>query len=144
DAVRGDLTPQEAQDRLVLLCDHRGALMLNRYPYANGHLLAVPHAHVPSLSSLTPEARTGLMELAALAERLLTRAMHAQGVNLGMNLGRCAGAAEPGHIHLHAVPRWSGDVNFMQATGGLRVIPQALEDSYQRLREALPQVEAGA
>ncbi|MEM7682249.1 MAG: HIT domain-containing protein [Planctomycetota bacterium] len=139
DATRADLMPQEAEDRLVLLRDERGTLMLNRYPYANGHLLAVPPEHTPSLSALSPSARSGLIELAALAERLLSRAVHAQGVNVGMNLGRCAGAAEPGHAHLHAVPRWSGDVNFMPTTAGVRVVPQSLEDSYRRLRETLAQ-----
>ena len=81
-------------------------------------------------SDLTAEGRAGLMELADLGNRMLRRAMHCQGVNLGMNLGKCAGAGVPGHCHMHLVPRWNGDTNFMQACAGSRVIPQAMEESF--------------
>lgn len=129
-------------DRLVLLSDERGSLLMNRYPYSNGHLLAAPREHVADISDLTPDGRAGLMELADLGNRLLKLAMHCQGVNLGMNLGRSAGAGVPGHCHMHLVPRWNGDVNFMQTVAGARVIPQALEASYDALCAALAQEQA--
>jgi ATP adenylyltransferase len=137
DAVEPNLTADQLHERLVLVRDARGVLMMNRYPYTNGHLLAAPTAHAPDLSDMTAEQRAGLMELAELGGRLLQRAMNAQGLNIGMNIGRCAGAGVPGHLHLHIVPRWAGDVNFMEVTGRVRVIPQALEESYRALREAL-------
>ncbi len=124
---------------LVLHRDEHGLLMLNRYPYSNGHLLAAPLRHVPGLLEMTPEERSGLMELAALGQRLLERVCNPQGVNVGMNLGQAAGAGVPGHAHMHIVPRWNGDVNFMQVVGQVRVIPEALQASYAALREALVQ-----
>ncbi len=134
DAAAGSAA---ARERLVLLHDGRGLLMLNRYPYTNGHLLAAPREHVGCLSDLSPRGRADLMELTELGDRLLRAAMNPQGMNIGMNLGRCAGAGLPGHLHVHLVPRWNGDTNFMQTTGGVRVIPQALEASYGMLREVL-------
>lgn len=131
--------PAEAT-QLLLLNDQRGILMLNRYPYTNGHLLIAPHDHVGMLSDLSAPQRAGLMELAALAERLLKTAVHAQGVNVGINLGSAAGAGVPGHLHMHAAPRWAGDVNFMEVIGQVRVVPQALEDSYELLKAVLPEV----
>ncbi|MEM6552115.1 MAG: HIT domain-containing protein [Planctomycetota bacterium] len=141
DAARDDLTDQEAHDRLVLRRFPSTVLLLNRYPYANGHLLIAPHQHAAELSELTPQCRAELMETAELATRLLKAACHCQGVNLGLNLGRAAGAGVPGHLHLHAVPRWNGDTNFMQTIPGVRVIPQALEQSHTRLRETLSSMD---
>lgn len=122
---------------LVLKRDERGILMLNRYPYTNGHLLAAPHEHVGDISDLSATQRAGLMELSELGTRALRKAMQPQGINIGMNLGRCAGAGLPGHAHMHVVPRWNGDVNFMQTLAAVRVIPQALEESYHLLNNAL-------
>lgn len=133
-------TDDVKRDRMILLADERGALMMNRYPYSNGHLLVTPKQHASDISDLTPEARAGIMELAELGNRLLRKVMHCQGVNIGMNLGRCAGAGVPGHCHLHLVPRWTGDSNFMQVVAGARVIPQALEESYEMLRESLASI----
>lgn len=129
--------PEERPGRLVLLADDRGLLLLNRYPYTNGHLLVAPRAHVSDLSDLAPAERAGLMELADVGNRALKAAMNPQGMNLGMNLGRCAGAGVPGHCHMHLVPRWHGDVNFMEVVGRVRVIPQALEEAYRTLSEAV-------
>lgn len=137
DAASPDPSPEDMDRRLLLINDDRGVLMLNRYPYTNGHLLVAPHDHVGDLSDLTPAARAGLMELAELGGRLLRQTMNPQGLNIGMNLGRSAGAGVPGHLHLHVVPRWQGDVNFMDVVGGIRVIPQAIEESYAALKEAL-------
>jgi ATP adenylyltransferase len=132
-----DLDEQQARERMILLADERGSLMMNRYPYSNGHLLVAPQEHVADISDLRADERACLMELADLGNRLLRKAMRCQGVNLGMNLGRCAGAGVPGHCHMHLVPRWNGDSNFMQVCAGARVIPQALEESYAMLLDAM-------
>lgn len=137
DAAAVEAGSDDARARLVLVRDDRGVLLLNRYPYTNGHLLAAPAAHVASLSDMSADQRSGLMELTALGETLLNTAVNPQGMNLGINLGRCAGAGLPGHVHMHLVPRWSGDTNFMAAVGRVRVIPQALEESYAHLSAVL-------
>ncbi len=129
--------PLTRRQRLVLMQDERGMMMLNRYPYTNGHLLIAPASHLADLSDLSIEQRNGMMELAELGCRLLRKAMVPQGLNVGVNLGRCAGAGLPGHVHMHVVPRWSGDVNFMDSVGNVRVIPQALEDTLQLLTDTL-------
>ncbi len=116
--------------------DH-GTLLLNRYPYTNGHLLVAPHGHVPDLFDLEPAQRADLMELVDLGCRALRRGVNCQGFNVGANLGAAAGAGVPGHLHLHVVPRWLGDTNFMDVVGQVRVIPQALEESYDTLRQAV-------
>jgi ATP adenylyltransferase len=131
------LADEQKRERMILVTDARGSLMMNRYPYSNGHLLIAPKDHVADIADLTPEARAGVMELAAIGSKLLRKVMHSQGVNLGMNLGRCAGAGVPGHCHMHLVPRWNGDSNFMQVVAGARVIPQALEESYEMLLEEM-------
>ena len=137
DLAGGDLDEAARRERLVLLRDGRGVLMLNRYPYTNGHMLAAPAEHVPELSDMSAQQRAGLIDLCELATRLLRAALNPQGVNLGMNIGRCAGAGLPGHAHMHIVPRWSGDVNFMHVVGQVRVIPEALESTYDALAAAL-------
>ncbi len=137
EAARPDLDDAARQALLVLHRTEHSVLMMNRYPYTNGHLLAAPHEHAPSLSDLSVAARSDLMELTELGCRALNEAMRPQGVNIGMNLGRCAGAGVPGHLHMHIVPRWNGDVSFMQVVGNVRVVPQALEESYDALRHAL-------
>ena len=126
----------KARSLLVLMKDDRGVLMLNRYPYTNGHLM-VAGAHKAQLSDFTAEERAGLMELTALGEQLLQTAVNCQGINVGINLGKAAGAGVPGHMHIHLVPRWAGDVNFMTTVGQVRVIPQALEESYDHLSDVL-------
>ncbi len=130
-----------ARDRLVLLNDERGVVLLNRYPYTNGHLLVAPREHLGTLSALSSAQRAGLMELTALCEQLLGEAINPQGFNVGINVGRAAGAGLPGHLHVHVVPRWAGDTNFMQTVGAVRVIPDALEASYAQLREVLGGLE---
>ncbi len=137
DAAADDLDPAGIEQMLVLKRDDRGILMLNRYPYTNGHLLVAPHTHVGDISDLSSAQRSGLMELSELGARLLRMTMNPQGINIGMNLGRCAGAGLPGHAHMHVVPRWNGDVNFMHTIGHIRVIPQALEESYKLLKTAI-------
>ena len=117
---------------------HRAAhnfVILNLYPYNNGHLMIVPNAHLSTPTASTPAQRAEMLELAAVGEEVLREAYRPDGLNLGMNLGRAAGAGIEQHFHLHLVPRWSGDTNFMAVTSGTRVIPEDLRTSRERLCE---------
>ena len=111
-------------------------LIMNRYPYAVGHLMAVPYRKVSELSDLTDAEKLELFELAELGQRLLRETVKAQGFNVGLNLGKCAGAGVADHLHLHIVPRWEGDNNFMPVLADTRVLPEALEAQYAKLRAA--------
>lgn len=133
DAADASRATGRDADRLVLLHDERGMILLNKFPYTNGHLLVAPATHTPDLTDLTPPQRAGLIELTAFAEEFLRASINPQGFNVGINLGRCAGAGVPGHIHIHVVPRWAGDVNFMSTVGNIRVIPEAIGESYRFL-----------
>ena len=118
---------------------YRGALsfvILNRYPYTSGHLMIAPYAHVSRLNQ-TSEATSGeMIRFARLAEKLIESVYRPDGLNLGMNLGQAAGAGIEEHIHMHVLPRWSGDANFMTSVSETRVIPEALDDTYTKLRNA--------
>jgi len=127
----------QARESHVLLRDQRGVILLNLYPYTNGHLLVAPAEHVADLHEFSARQRGDLMELTAVAEQLLKTAINPQGFNIGINIGRCAGAGVPGHLHVHVVPRWSGDTNFTQTVGHVRVVPEAIEESYARLAKTL-------
>lgn len=109
-------------------------ILLNRFPYTNGHLLIAAREHKADLSDLSDIELTSLIRQTRDAKRLLEEALHPQGFNIGINFGRCAGAGLPGHLHVHIVPRWNGDTNFMAVLGDVRVIPQALEKLYGQLR----------
>ncbi len=132
--------PEKDAEHLVLHRTSMSMILLNRYPYTNGHLLVAPGACIPDLPQLSADQRVDLFECVTLAEQLLELAMNPQGVNIGINIGRCAGAGVPGHLHVHVVPRWSGDVNFMSVVGHVRIVPQALEEVYGELAAALPRV----
>ena len=108
--------------------------ILNRFPYNNGHLMIVPRTHVATLGELGTEVLAELMALAQLSLRVLREAYNPQGFNVGMNIGEVAGAGVAGHIHLHIVPRWGGDSNYMSTVGETRVIPEWLDQTYERLR----------
>jgi ATP adenylyltransferase len=112
-------------------------MALNRYPYNNGHLLVVPYAHVPSLEDLSPETLLEMMLLVNTGLATLRQAMDPHGFNVGANLGRPAGAGITAHVHIHIVPRWSGDANFMTTVAETRTIPETLDQTYARLRAAL-------
>jgi ATP adenylyltransferase len=115
----------------------RGAtcfVILNLFPYNNGHLMIVPNRHVASLTLATPAELEEMMRLTQAAEAALTEAYRPQGLNVGMNLGRPAGAGIADHMHIHVVPRWNGDTNFMAVVGGVRVLPEDLEQTGNRLR----------
>lgn len=115
---------------------HRGTLcyvVLNRFPYSNGHLMVTPYAHRSGLAELTGEERRELLDLGATAETVLKSAYAPHGMNMGLNLGRSAGAGVVGHVHLHVVPRWDGDTNFLSVTGGTRTVPEDLGRTRERL-----------
>ena len=130
------LAPQLDQRNLVVARTPDCMLLMNRYPYVNGHLLIAPYRHVPDLTELSVAERTASMELTAHAQKILQIAMNPQGFNIGINIGRCAGAGVVGHVHIHVVPRWSGDINFMTVVGQVRVIPQAVEEAFRQLSKA--------
>jgi ATP adenylyltransferase len=110
-------------------------VMLNRFPYTSGHLMIVPYEHKPSLELLEASSRTDIMDLSARAIEVLQTLYSPQGFNLGMNIGDAAGAGISEHVHLHVVPRWVGDTNFMSAVSQTRVLPELLEQTYHRVRE---------
>ncbi len=115
-----------------------GYTLLNRFPYNNGHLMIVPYRHVGRLEALTPEEWLELLDLAKDAMTRLKKALHPHGFNLGINFGRVAGAGIPGHLHLHIVPRWVGDTNFMPVLADTKVISQSLASAARLLRKAHP------
>lgn len=131
--------PQQSDDRANLIL-HRGEtafVMLNRYPYTNGHLMVAPYRHTADLSALDDAELLEIHQLVAASVRWITQVYRPQGFNIGVNLGEAGGAGIPDHVHWHIVPRWSGDTNFMTAVGGVRVLPQSLEESYDRLLSAV-------
>jgi ATP adenylyltransferase len=122
---------------LVISRGRLNYVILNKYPYNNGHMMIVPFAHVPSLREASIATLHEMMALAVRCESALRVAYHPTGINLGMNLGRSAGAGIEKHLHLHIVPRWEGDTNFMSVIHGTRVIPESLQATYRRLRPLL-------
>jgi ATP adenylyltransferase len=127
----------DSPDNLIIFRGQRAFLILNRYPYTNGHMMSVPFEHQPSIELLSAETRAEMMELATRAVQALRASYHPEGLNLGINIGEAAGAGITGHVHLHILPRWAGDTNFMSSVGNTRVLPETLEDAYQRLKAAL-------
>ncbi len=119
----------------VLWRTERSYVVLNLYPYSNGHLLICPAAHKASMDALDETEMLEMMQLTRDVNTLLATGVGAQGTNVGLNFGHCAGAGLPEHLHVHVVPRWVGDTNFMTVLGDVRVIPQALDAVYQRLHK---------
>ena len=117
---------QKDAENLVISRDRHCILLLNRYPYNGGHLLVAPFRHEGTLGALLPEEIREMMELTCLGERLLERVAKPHGFNIGINQGSAAGAGLKDHLHMHVVPRWEGDTNFMPVLGSVRVMPQAL------------------
>ena len=132
DAVNAT-TPEERRARLVLWHTPLSVVLINRYPYTNGHLLIAPRAHKADFEALTPEELCDLGAQTTAVIRLLKDAMSPQGFNIGINLGRAAGAGLPGHLHQHVVPRWNGDTNFMTVVADIRVVPQAMSQLFDEL-----------
>ena len=131
------LLPASGDDRAAYIL-HRGAhafVIMNLHPYNSGHVMVIPYAHVDSLQALDDSATSEIMRLARVSQGVLADRLRPQGFNLGMNLGAAAGAGIAEHIHLHVVPRWSGDTNFMPVVGDTRVMPQHLDETYDLLVE---------
>jgi ATP adenylyltransferase len=125
---------QPGRDELVLVRGRFTYVILNLYPYNNGHLMVVPYRHIPNLAATNADEQAELMRFTRLAEMAITEAYAPQGINMGINLGRPAGAGVVDHVHIHAVPRWSGDTNFMTALGNTRVLPEDLMATKKRLQ----------
>ena len=115
-------------------------VILNRYPYTSGHLMIAPYQHVSRLTGVDEATTAEMMRLVRRAEAILQQAYLPDGLNLGMNLGEAAGAGIEQHIHMHVLPRWRGDANFMTSIGETRIIPEALEETYRKAREAWEQL----
>jgi ATP adenylyltransferase len=127
------LAEEEDRRHLIVRRTPLSVVVLNRFPYNNGHLLVAPRAHKGSLDALTTEELLDCMETLRQMIRLLDQRMQPEGYNIGLNLGRVAGAGLPGHLHWHIVPRWQGDTNFMPALADVKVMPQALDALYDLL-----------
>jgi ATP adenylyltransferase len=129
-------TKPDSEENLIA---HRGKhsfVILNRFPYTSGHLMVIPFEHKPDLEELTPEIRAEMMEFTSQCTILLKQIYKTSSFNVGVNIGEAAGAGVLGHVHIHIVPRWAGDTNFMSTLGETRVLPESLEDTYKRVRTA--------
>lgn len=124
------------EESLIVFRGEHNFVVLNRFPYTSGHLMVVPYRHVPDLAGLSEAAANELMGLTRAAERHLRAIYRPDGLNLGMNIGESAGAGIAGHIHMHVLPRWTGDANFMTTVGQTRVLPEELDVTWRRLRSA--------
>jgi ATP adenylyltransferase len=129
-----DAASESSGDELILVRTPLSFVVLNLYPYNNGHLMVVPRRHVATLASSTPQELTDLMRLTRHAEIALAEAYTPQGINVGINLGRPAGAGIVDHLHVHLVPRWTGDTSFISVVGNTRVLPEELRQTAARLR----------
>jgi len=129
--------PDDDAINLVVHRNEHGLILLNRYPYANGHLLAALGEARPALEQYAPSQRAEFWKLVDLASELVDRTLRPQGINLGVNIGRAAGAGLPEHVHAHIVPRWNGDTNFMSVVGEVRLIPEELESMAEKFRRTV-------
>ena len=130
--------PGRGSDRANLIV-YRGKhafVMMNRYPYSTGHLMVAPYRHVAGIAALTDDEACETMSLVGMSESALKAALSPDGFNMGINVGKCAGAGYPGHVHVHIVPRWSGDTNFMPVISETKVLPETLTDTYGRIMKA--------
>jgi ATP adenylyltransferase len=125
------------EETLIVYRGKKVFVILNRFPYTSGHVMIVPYAHVAELNLCEAGALDEMMELAQRVESVFRQDYKPDGMNLGMNLGRAAGAGVTGHLHLHMLPRWIGDSNFMTVTGETRVHPEELSTTYQKVKKAL-------
>ena len=136
-----DGTGRSDRERLILARSDHSLIMLNRFPYTGGHLMVAPLRHTAELDDLSDDELLDLMHVLRRARALLQQVANPDGFNIGINLGRAAGAGVEEHLHIHIVPRWNGDSNFMTVVGDLRVIPEGLMESYDHFVEALAKNE---
>jgi ATP adenylyltransferase len=129
------LEKTDGVENLIVFRGQRIFVILNRYPYTSGHVMVVPIDHRATYADLDKTDRAELMEGINTATKVIGEVYHADGFNVGANLGSAAGAGVTGHVHFHVVPRWGGDANYMSTVGEVRVIPESLEDTYRRLKE---------
>ena len=131
------LKPNEQDDKrhLILFRSEYSFVIMNLYPYNNGHLMVVPNKHVSKLSNISKIELNDLFETVQLTEKMINKTYNPDGINIGMNLGKAAGAGIDQHLHVHLIPRWNGDVNFMTAINTTRVIPESFDKAYFRLKE---------
>lgn len=134
---------RELRERLILYRGTSALVLMNKYPYNNGHLLVAPLRHVPDLETLSAGELGRLLGLVRRSVAILKQVINPEGFNVGLNLGRVAGAGIADHLHFHIVPRWSGDTNFMAVVGDLRVIPEHLDQTYERLALHFRDVQEG-
>ncbi len=125
----------DGMENLIAFRGERAYVILNRYPYTSGHLMVIPFEHKPNLEELDPATRAEMMELTSRCTTVLKNIYKPQGFNVGVNIGEAAGAGVAAHVHIHIVPRWQGDTNFMSSVGETRVLPEALEETYQRVKK---------
>ncbi len=127
--------PRNDTENLVLWRTDKSIVVLNRYPYNNGHMLIAPAKHIPDLNEAGDDELLEMTRLIRESQKALSLAIKPHGFNIGMNFGRCAGAGLPGHLHIHIVPRWSGDTNFMSVCSDTKVISQSLTELYEQLKK---------
>lgn len=137
--------PQQDNDRdnLILFRGETAFVMLNAFPYTNGHLMVAPYKHTNDITALDDSELLEIHQLVAASVRWITTAYNPDGFNIGVNIGSAAGAGIPSHIHWHIVPRWGGDTNFMTTVGDVRVLPQSLDQSYDKLKESVEGEQRG-
>lgn len=138
------MPPAEAEQAAYILTMREHCFIcLNAFPYSTGHLLILPYQHTASLAAVEPPAAGQMMSLARASELWLRTLYNPDGLNLGINMGEAAGAGVAGHLHLHALPRWSGDASFITTVGETRILPEALDDTWRRLRELITSEQPG-
>ena len=128
------LARPDNEENLIIKRGEKAFVIANLYPYTSGHIMVAPMVHQPSLEFLKPDSRAEMMELVSQSIQVLKKIYKPQAFNVGANIGEAAGAGEPRHVHLHIVPRWTGDTNFMATLGETRVLPEALEETYRRIK----------
>lgn len=136
---RGCIFCQSKPD-LILYRGKNCFVMMNKYPYNNGHMMIVPYSHKPELASLSQKEQCEMMFLTGVAVKILKKKLGCKGANCGINIGAVAGAGIPGHVHMHVVPRWLGDMNFLPVIGNAKSMPEYLKETYKRLKPAFEQL----
>lgn len=127
---------QDSHKNLIVHRGQRAFVIVNLFPYTNGHLMVAPYDHLPSLDLLDAETRAEMMELVSQTIVILKKVYRPHAFNVGANIGKAAGAGVPDHVHMHIVPRWTGDSNFMSVIAETRTLPETIEETYKRVREA--------